>query len=321
MKAKQTNMKADTTNMSPLKRDINANRTDVRPQDIDNLLHLFMEGQTSEAQEHALKQYFLTHKDLPAEWEPYRVLFLSFDTNIYDYAPDKNANIPNIEDDDATQGERPFTTRHRKWAWRRIVVWSAGVAAALIAAFLLIGRPRILAPAGPQAVLAINTSVNDNQTDKPNQTDQPDQPDPINHPNAANLINQSTPSTQITPKNPNIRKNPNNPPQPAANQPNPADRPNQPNTQNNQPDPLPNQPDQHPINPVTIKAHQQKDVAVLQENDLPITNPDALRLTSDDRTQMARLDAQRFIELLRIDLENQKYEINHPSEIEHIVVI
>lgn len=264
MKAKQIDMKV--------------NKTDTQPQDINNLLRLFMEGQTSEAEERALKQYFLTHKDVPAEWEPYRVLFRSFETGIYDYAP---------------------TAHRRKRAWRRVAIWSASIAAAIVIAFFLIGRPRTIAPAQPQIA---SISENNNQQNQPKR---PNLPNQANRPNLANLPNQSN--------QPNQPNRPNRP-----NQANHADHADQTN-QSIPPAPTDTLP--QPVNPVTITAHQAQPVAVIREDDLPITNPEALRLTHDDRAQMARLDAQRYIELLRIDLENQKYEIAHPSEIEHIVII
>lgn len=265
MKAKQIDMKV--------------NKTDMQPQDINNLLRLFMEGQTSEAEERTLKQYFLTHKDVPAEWEPYRVLFHSFETGIYDYAPTAHHHAP--------------TAHRHKWAWRRVAIWSASIAAAIVIAFFLIGRPRTIVPAQPQIA---SISENNNQPNLPNQPNQPNRPNQPNQPNRPNPTNQAN------------RPNP-------TNQPNHADQINQPIP------PAPTDTLPQPVNPVTITAHQAQPVAVIREDDLPITNPEALRLTHDDRAQMARLDAQRYIELLRIDLENQKYEIAHPSEIEHIVII
>lgn len=278
MKAKQIDMKVNNTMMNA--------------QNIDNLLRLFMEGQTTEQQEHDLKQYFLTHKDVPAEWEPYRVLFQSFETGIYDYAP---------------------PTHRRKWAWKRVAIWSTTIAAAIIAAFFLIDRPRPIAPTQPQ----LASTSNNNRAIQPNQTNQDTQPNQANQPNQpnqTNLTNLANRPNQTNQPNQAIRSN-----QPIQADPNPPIFPISPNNPDTPPQPI--QPNPQPINPVTITAHQTQAVAVLQEDDLPITNPEALRLTHDDIAQMARHDAQRYIEMLRIDLENQKYEINHPSQIQQVVVI
>lgn len=51
---------------------------------IDALLARFVEGQTTEDEERTLKEFFSHAEEIPAEWEPYKVLFDSFDTDAYD---------------------------------------------------------------------------------------------------------------------------------------------------------------------------------------------------------------------------------------------
>ena len=56
---------------------------------IRNLLSRFDEGLTTEAEEEALKEYF-THSDcIPDEWQPYKELFMSFDTDAYDFTKEE----------------------------------------------------------------------------------------------------------------------------------------------------------------------------------------------------------------------------------------
>ncbi len=54
--------------------------------DIQELLGRFMNGQTSEAEEARLARYFRTATDVPGEWQAYRELFASFDTDLYAFS-------------------------------------------------------------------------------------------------------------------------------------------------------------------------------------------------------------------------------------------
>lgn len=51
---------------------------------INELLSQFMEGQTTEAEELWLTEYFCKEKEIPAAWEAYAELFRSFKTGAYD---------------------------------------------------------------------------------------------------------------------------------------------------------------------------------------------------------------------------------------------
>ena len=42
-----------------------------------------MDAQTTEEEEQVLADYFAGMDDIPAEWEPYREMFMSFNTDAY----------------------------------------------------------------------------------------------------------------------------------------------------------------------------------------------------------------------------------------------
>ena len=52
---------------------------------IASLLEKFLEGQSTEAEEHTLSEYFDSADDVPAEWVAYQELFRSFTTDAYDF--------------------------------------------------------------------------------------------------------------------------------------------------------------------------------------------------------------------------------------------
>ena len=52
---------------------------------IASLLEKFLEGQSTEAEEHTLSEYFNSADDVPAEWVAYQELFRSFTTDAYDF--------------------------------------------------------------------------------------------------------------------------------------------------------------------------------------------------------------------------------------------
>lgn len=56
---------------------------------IKELLLRFTEGQTTEAEEEVLKDYFTHSKHIPEEWEAYKDLFSSFDTDAYDFTQEE----------------------------------------------------------------------------------------------------------------------------------------------------------------------------------------------------------------------------------------
>jgi hypothetical protein len=56
---------------------------------IKELLLRFTEGQTTEAEEEVLKDYFIHSKHIPEKWDAYKDLFSSFDTDAYDFTQEE----------------------------------------------------------------------------------------------------------------------------------------------------------------------------------------------------------------------------------------
>ena len=56
---------------------------------IRKLLLRFTEGQTTEAEEDVLKDYFSHCERIPKEWESYKELFCGFDTDAFDFTKDE----------------------------------------------------------------------------------------------------------------------------------------------------------------------------------------------------------------------------------------
>lgn len=93
---------------------------------IKELLLRFTEGQTTEAEEEVLKDYFSHSKHIPEEWEAYKDLFSSFDTDAYDFTQ---------EEVDAMFVAEP-TKKRAIWPWLSI----AGIAVCLLLIFTLYPR-------------------------------------------------------------------------------------------------------------------------------------------------------------------------------------
>lgn len=56
---------------------------------IASLLEKFLEGQSTEAEEQTLSEYFNSADDVPAEWTAYQELFRSFKTDAYDFSDEE----------------------------------------------------------------------------------------------------------------------------------------------------------------------------------------------------------------------------------------
>lgn len=56
---------------------------------IASLLEKFLEGQSTEAEEQTLSEYFDSADDVPAEWATYQELFRSFTTDAYDFSDEE----------------------------------------------------------------------------------------------------------------------------------------------------------------------------------------------------------------------------------------
>lgn len=56
---------------------------------IASLLEKFLEGQSTEAEEQTLSEYFNSADDVPAKWAAYQELFRSFKTDAYDFSDEE----------------------------------------------------------------------------------------------------------------------------------------------------------------------------------------------------------------------------------------
>ena len=74
---------------------------------IQEILNRFDKGQTTEAEEDTLKQFFCSAEDIPEEWEAYRELFCGFTTDAFDFSQ---------EEIDAMFTPAPERKR-QIWAW------------------------------------------------------------------------------------------------------------------------------------------------------------------------------------------------------------
>ena len=111
-------------------------------QEITHLLNLFMEGQTTEAEEQQLADYFSHAQDIPLEWQPYRELFLSFGSSDYDLT-DEELQVLTAEPLPAKRKVRPL-------------YW-LGAAAAVAAILLVIGSIMLRNEPTHQAVAKTET--------------------------------------------------------------------------------------------------------------------------------------------------------------------
>lgn len=93
---------------------------------IKKLLLRFTEGQTTEAEEEVLKDYFSHSEHIPKEWEAYKELFSSFDTEAYDFTQEEVDAMFVAEN----------AKKHAIWPWLSI----AGIAACLFLVFTLYPR-------------------------------------------------------------------------------------------------------------------------------------------------------------------------------------
>lgn len=56
---------------------------------IEDLLTKFLTGETSEAEEQTLTEFFCSENDIPTEWLEYKVMFQSFNTDAYNFCDDE----------------------------------------------------------------------------------------------------------------------------------------------------------------------------------------------------------------------------------------
>lgn len=110
--------------------------------DIQALLDRFMNGQTSEAEEARLARYFRTASDMPSEWQAYRALFESFDTDLYAFSEQElDAMATPVA---SAEQELPIAPRRPSWARRALRV---AASVAIVAGVGLVGYKSLVAPA------------------------------------------------------------------------------------------------------------------------------------------------------------------------------
>ena len=102
---------------------------------VAELLDRFLQGQTNEAEEQQLTDYFCHADHIPEEWSHFRELFQSFRTEVYDFSPEEMEAL--LTDSVAEQRIRPISSRH---PWR-IAVRIAAAACLLAVISLVAFRP------------------------------------------------------------------------------------------------------------------------------------------------------------------------------------
>ena len=110
-------------------------------QEIDTLLNRFLSAQTTEAEEQMLADYFQSAESVPEEWQPYRELFLSFQTDAYELTDNELAAL--------TAEPAPTKRKVRPLYW-------LGAAAACAAILLVIGSIMLHNDATHQTVAKTN---------------------------------------------------------------------------------------------------------------------------------------------------------------------
>ena len=90
---------------------------------IKSLLGKFLEGQTTEAEEQALAEYFSDNDDIdiPEEWMAYKQMFESFKTDAYDFSEKE------MEDMLAPKPRKKTNIRHL-WPWASAACVAAAIA-------------------------------------------------------------------------------------------------------------------------------------------------------------------------------------------------
>jgi len=118
-------------------------------QEIDTLLNRFLSAQTTEAEEQMLADYFQSAENVPQEWQPYRELFLSFQTDAYELTDNELAAL--------TAEPQPAKRKVRPLHW-------LGAAAAVAAILLVIGSTMLRSEATHQAVAKTDTQEQSTDT-------------------------------------------------------------------------------------------------------------------------------------------------------------
>jgi len=100
---------------------------------IEELLTRYMEGLTTEQEEEVLADYFTSAEDIPQEWEEYRLMFMSYETDAFDLTTEEMEEATRPAPDDEAPVEMKVTAKAHPP--RRMRLWLA--AAACVAAVCL----------------------------------------------------------------------------------------------------------------------------------------------------------------------------------------
>lgn len=102
---------------------------------IEQLLARFLDGQTSEAEEKFLCDYFREAEDVPEEWKAYQDMFASFDTDAFDFSDEELDRMCSGVDDDGVGVDGSSVEnddRDDSLHSRFFVRWRMGAAAAAL---------------------------------------------------------------------------------------------------------------------------------------------------------------------------------------------
>lgn len=126
---------------------------------IQNLLHKYMYGATSNEEEATLRKYFEEHaNDIPEEWESYRALFsyIGFEQmNLSQILKGEEEKEEDFEKKDIEKEEIPQKEASRS---RWLKYFGTSVAAAATIAFLIVGIQKIAQPQ-PECYAVIDGKV------------------------------------------------------------------------------------------------------------------------------------------------------------------
>ena len=127
---------------------------------IERLLGKFVDGLTTELEEQQLAEYFDTADDIPAEWQVYKEMFRSFNTDDYNFS---NAELDAMLTSDVAvePSAAHILPKHTSHVWRWM---SVAACAAVVVAFVAIR---------PWAAFTDNTSAVDKMVavEKPKKAD------------------------------------------------------------------------------------------------------------------------------------------------------
>ena len=246
---------------------------------ISQLIERFLNAQTTEAEEQTLAEYFQSAESVPEEWQPYRELFLSFQTDAYELTDSELAALT----------AEPAVPRHKviKMYW----LYAAAACAAIL---FIIGSGVLWKDAKHQNIAKTETEHK--------QTTYPLAAPAGTPPNLGGESVATTPANQIAEAKPvskrkiilgtstNIEEEP--PTDKIVYEENDAPIPNL-LAANTEPEP----------------TEPEPQMVVYSETDMPITNPQNLLYTEEDIQKLHALYKQRLIAEIQNDVEISRHNL------------